>query len=416
MAAGCQRASLIPEGEPHPGEKVYTGCIPENPDELVQVYIDLPENKEPSDIKKESWLYNATVRIEATVGGGTSTVYKSQGVKIKGHGNSTWKSYPKKPYTLKLPAQANFIGTGKTKRWVLLANWMDRTNLRNDVAFEAARQTSMIWTPSGTFVELYLNGEYNGLYWLGEKIHAEGSNFTCDYFYSYDVSDKSEYDFNTQHGHWQNATKVGEIPVELKYPDRDNYTAAEFAVILDRAKKTLYAVEDAIMRGDQPSSVLDLDTVCDWYLINEVLSNNEGKSPKSTFFYYKDGKLHSGPVWDFDYGTFIPEHHGLQLKSSLYYYQLWTHPEFKSHLKHRWSIIKPVFQNLGTYIDKQANLIRKAEARNHEMWPCYPNPLSETADGKVNGDEVLSFDEAVAVMKSALQDRIEEVDLEINRL
>ena len=193
-------------------------------------------------------------------------------------------------------------------------------------------------------------------------------------------------------------------------------TAAEAAVILDRAKKTLYAVEDAIMRGDQPSSVLDLDTVCDWYLINEVLSNNEGKSPKSTFFYYKDGKLHSGPVWDFDYGTFIPEHHGLQLKSSLYYYQLWTHPEFKSHLKHRWSIIKPVFQNLGTYIDKQANLIRKAEARNHEMWPCYPNPLSETADGKVNGDEVLSFDEAVAVMKSALQDRIEEVDLEINRL
>ena len=416
MAAGCQRASLIPEGEPHPGEKVYTGRIPQNPDELVQVYIDLPENKEPSDIKKESWLYNATVRIEATVGGVTSTVYKSQGVKIKGHGNSTWKSYPKKPYTLKLPAQANFIGTGKTKRWVLLANWMDRTNLRNDVAFEAARQTSMIWTPSGTFVELYLNGEYNGLYWLGEKIHAEGSNFTCDYFYSYDVSDKSEYDFNTQHGHWQNATKVGEIPVELKYPDRDNYTAAEFAVILDRAKKTLYAVEDAIMRGDQPSSVLDLDTVCDWYLINEVLSNNEGKSPKSTFFAYKDGKLFSGPVWDFDYGTFTPERHGLQLKSSLYYYQLWTHPEFKSHLKHRWSIIKPVFQNLGTYIDKQANLIRKAEARNHEMWPCYPNPLSETADGKVNGDEVLSFDEAVAVMKSALQDRIEEVDLEINRL
>ena len=416
VVAGCQRASLIPEGEPHPGEKVYTGCIPENPDQIVRVYIDLPNDNEPSDIKKETWLYNVTMRIEATVGGATSTVYKSEGVKIKGHGNSTWKSFPKKPYTLKLPVQANFIGTGKTKRWVLLADWMDRTCLRNDVAFEAARQTSMLWTPSGTFVDLYLNGEYNGLYWLGEKIHAEGSHFTCDYFYSYDVSDPNEHDFDTQHGHWQNATKIGGIPVELKYPDRDNYQTAEFAQILDRAKKTLYAVEDAIMRGDKPSSVLDLDTFCDWYLINEVFCNNEGKFPKSTFYYYKNGKLHSGPVWDFDYGTYTPDHHGLQLKSCLYYYQLWTHPEFKRHLKHRWSIIKPIFQNMGPYIDKRAGQIREAEARNHEMWPCYPNPLSENADGKVNGDELLSFDEAIARMKSTLLARVEEIDLEINRL
>ena len=416
LFAGCQRASLIPEGEPHPGEKVYTGCIPENPDKLVQMYIDLPNDRTPDDIRKEDWLHNATIRIDATVNGATSTVYKQEGVKIKGHGNTTWTSYPKKPYTLKLPVQANFIGTGNTKRWVLLSNWMDRTLLRNDVAFEAARQTSLEWTPSGTFVNLYLNGEYNGIYWLGEKIHVEGSHFTCDYLYSYDLSDPNEHDFDTQHGHWKNATAIGGIPVELKYPDRDNFSEQEFKQVIDRAKRALYAIEDAVMRGNQPSSVLDLNTLCDWYLINEVFTNNELIFPKSTFLYIKNGKLFAGPVWDFDFGTFTPDHHTLSLKSSLYFYQLWAHPEFKKYLKHRWSIIKPVFQNLGPYIDKRASLIRAEENKNHQMWPCYPNPLSENADGKVNGDELLSFDDAVTRMKQVLMQRVQDVDTEINRL
>ncbi len=416
LFAGCQRSSLIPEGEPQPGEKVYTGCIPEHPDKIVQMYIDLPENTKPGDIAKKVWTNDAKVRIEATVDGATSTVYKSEGVKIKGHGNSTWSDYPKKPYTIKLPEQANFIGTGKTKRWVLLANWMDRTCIRNDVAFEAARQTSLVWTPSGTYVELYFNGEYNGLYYMCEKVHVEGSHFTCDYMYSFDISDKTEHDFDTQHGHWQNATKEGEIPVELKYPDRDNYTPADFSLVLKQAKNALYAVEDAIMRGDKPSSILDLDSICDWFLVNEVFCNNEPKFPKSTFYLYKEGKLHAGPVWDFDYGTFTPDNHNLTLKSTLYYYQLWTNPEFKNHLLHRWEIIKSIFKGLGPYIDQQANLIREAEARNHEMWPCYPNPSSETGDGKVNGDENLTFDQAIERMKTSLTQRIQDVETELNRL
>lgn len=416
LMAGCKK-TIIPKGEPEPGERVYTGCIPQNPDKTPQMYLDLPDGWELSDIKKNAWTGNCTVRIQATVNGVESTVFTAQGTQVKGHGNSTFKSYPKKPLTLKFYQQANFIGTGKTKHWVLMANWMDRTLLRNDIALELARRTSMEWNPSGTYVELYVNNEYQGLYWLGEKIHAEGSHFTCDYLYSYDVSDPNEHDFDTHHGHWKRATAMGGIPVELKYPDRDNYSAQEFNSILMNAKNALYSIEDAVMRGDTPSSVLDMNTLCDWYLVQEVCTNNEASFPKSTFLYYKNGKLFWGPVWDFDYGSFNPEHHGLTLKSSLYYYHLWTHPEFKSHLKHRWSIVKPIFRDVAyTYIDQRANLIREAEDRNHKMWPCFPNPLAEDPSGLVNGDELMTFDEAVARVKQALLDRIEEMDLEINRL
>ena len=415
LTAGC-RKTIIPKGQPEPGERVYTGCLPQNPDKLPQFYLDLPQGWELDEIRKDLWTGNCSVHIQASVGGVESTVFKAQGAKIKAHGNSTYKAYPKKPYTINFYQQVNFFGTGKTKHWVLLANWMDRTLLRNDLAFELARHTSLEWTPTGTFVELYVNNEYRGIYWLGEKVHAEGSHFKCDYLYSYDTSDPGEHDFDTKHGHWKKSTRVGEIPVELKYPDRDDYTAVQFNSILMRAKESLYSVEDAVMRGDAPGSAMDMNTLCDYYLVQEVCGNGEIQFPKSTFLYYRDGKVYWGPVWDFDYGTFTPNRHGLPLKSSLYYYVLWTNPEFKRHLKHRWSILKPIFQETAPYIDKRAAFIREAEKRNHEMWPCHPNPLAEDPEGLVNGDELLSFDEAVALVKKSLLNRIEEMDLEINRL
>lgn len=414
--AGCQRQTIVPEGQPEPGKRVYTGCIPQNPDHLPQMYITLPGETGVDDIVKELWTENCSVRIQATVDGVESTVFTAEGSKIKGRGTSTYNDYPKKPFTLKLQEQANFVGSGKTKRWVLLANWMDRTLLRNDFAFELARHTSLEWTPTGTFVDLFINEEYYGLYWLGERVHVEGSNFTCDYLYSYDTSDKEEHDFDTQYGHWKSATETGGIPVEIKFPDRDDYTAEEFYFVLQQAKRTLYGMEDALMKGDLPSSVLDMNTLCDFYIIQELCTNGEPRFPKSTYLYYKNNKIYSGPVWDFDYGTFVPERNTLMINSSLYYFHLWTHPEFRNHLKHRWSLLKPEFLKLTTYLDERAEFIRESEARNHEAWPCFPNPLATDPDGMVNGDEKMTFDQAVARMKTAFLDRIEVLDLEINRL
>ena len=132
FVAGCQDKTIIPEDQPQPGEKVYTGCIPEKTDHLPRLNLQLPQDWELDDIRKEVWTNGCSVSIQASVNGQESTVFTAQGVKVKGRGNSTYKSYPKKPLTLHFFNQVNFIGTGKTKHWVLLANWMDRTLLRND--------------------------------------------------------------------------------------------------------------------------------------------------------------------------------------------------------------------------------------------------------------------------------------------
>ena len=93
---------------------------------------------------------------------------------IKGRGNTTW-NWVKKPYKLKLEKKAKLLGLGdkKSKHWVLLANFMDKTMMRNRVAMELSSMTSLAWTPQSTPVELYIDGVHRGNYLLIEQVRVD---------------------------------------------------------------------------------------------------------------------------------------------------------------------------------------------------------------------------------------------------
>lgn len=92
---------------------------------------------------------------------------------VRGRGNSSWLQ-PKKPYNIKLDKKHEILGMKSSKHWILLANaYYDRTQLHNAAAFEMARLTDYPWVQKGAFVELVLNGEHQGLYYLCEKIRVE---------------------------------------------------------------------------------------------------------------------------------------------------------------------------------------------------------------------------------------------------
>lgn len=419
----CQREFIVsPDSETIPEKP---SVIPAHIETLPRVYITTPREVTSRDV----WMEQAQIRIEVKVAGKDTVVYEGDS-QIRGRGNSTWAYYPKKPYALKLDKKANLIGTGKTRHWVLLANWGDRTLLRNQVAFEAARHTSLEWTPSGVFVNLYMNDPdtgvdavYQGVYWLGEKIRVEGSHFKADYLYSFDSTDRGSEDYSAwchyyKGGEWNE----GEVPVILKYPDKDDYPLYYWISYLQEASLTaLQKKEDVIYHqaSGQWKSQLDLNSFCDWYLVNELCCNGEVRHPKSVFYYIRDGIMYAGPVWDFDFGTFrqsseVPQ---LRLRSSLYYFMLFPHADFRNRLRARWRYLRPQFLRLTDYIDEQADWIRASEQANHEMWPCYPNPLaSPDANGYVNNDEDLSFQEAVDKMKAALLWRIEVMDEQLAQL
>ena len=89
---------------------------------------------------------------------------------MKGRGNSTWEA-PKKPYAIKFSKKKSLLNLPEDKSWVLLANYYDATLLRNDLALYMGNEMSTLdWTPHFQYVDLMLNGEYKGIYQLGEKV------------------------------------------------------------------------------------------------------------------------------------------------------------------------------------------------------------------------------------------------------
>lgn len=382
------------------------------PSDLARVYITTPNQVEITS--KEVWLEGCNIRIIDTKGKENLNVTTS----VRGRGNSTWK-YPKKPYAIKLDSKAEVLGMPKHKRWVLLANWLDRTLLRNDVALEMARQT-MAWAPRGEFVEVYLNGTHLGNYYLCEQIKIDKNRVNVDElkddsdftnssvisggylleFDTYGPNDEINYFY----------TDYKKFPVTIKEPDEDVITSWTHPGYL-YIQGYVNEVEKALSEGASWDSVcekIDIDSFIDFWFVYELAVNREIKHPKSAYMHKKrDGKLYAGPVWDFDYATF--RHISMELTNAehIWYDYLFKYPEFKTAVKTRWAKHKAMLDEIDGYIVRQSELIRKSKDVNISMWPI---------EKSVNEDYQMNFDEAIANMRDAYSVRLTTLDAYISTL
>lgn len=136
---------------------------------IPSLYVDI----RPRELKKVNADKNYVVSE------GKATYIEADGhisydgnlMSFKGRGNSTY-AYSKKPYQFKLEKKADLSGMGKDKTWILLANWLDLSLLRNEVVLNLARQVGMPSAVGCQMVDVYLNGDYNGLYLMTEKIQV----------------------------------------------------------------------------------------------------------------------------------------------------------------------------------------------------------------------------------------------------
>lgn len=364
---------------------------------------------------KEDWIKEAAIRID---GAGRFDNLESAATSIRGRGNSTW-GWPKKPYNLKLAEKQPILGMPKHKRWCLLANYMDRTLLRNKTAYYLASQTSLAWTPHCEYVELFLNGEYQGQYLLAEHVKVDknrvaitemtpqdnaGEALTGGYLLELDFHFDNVWQWHTPHN----------VPFAVKSPDDDELTAVQF----DWIKNHIAEVENCLYGSDfkNPTTgyrrYIDAQSFVDYWLVYEITVNHELGNPGSVFL-HKDrgGKIVAGPVWDFDWGTFSynaspSAQWGLFIQWAWWYGRLFEDSEFRSLAAERWRVLKPKFLTALEYIDEQQEYISLSANANFAIWQM-------TTD--TNGDERLSFDAAVARMRKILAERIEIVDREVSK-
>ena len=347
---------------------------------LPVVMINTP-NGQPIT-SKEVWTEGASIKIYENR---ETVVYDNSALSIRGRGNSSW-NFPKKPYALKLEKKAEILGMPSSKRWALLANYDDRTLMRNQISNEIAHCTSLStglgWTPSGKYVELVFNGQHQGNYYLSEQVRVESNRLDIDEYsdclYEIDRNDMSEdYTFRSA---------IKNFPYHIKSPDAPDVTYF---------KGKIDALETALNNGSGYASLLDYNSFADHWIIQELTQNFEtrGSSPGSVYCYYvydsNGGKVKMGPVWDFDYstynlywllkanrefcsGTTVPANgympNALVNSCSLYYDYLFNDSTFKATVKQRWNAMKSKLDAIASRFDFWYQKLYASEQLNWAMW------------------------------------------------
>ena len=375
---------------------------------------------------KTVWMDGATIRIEKPDG----EVDYEGSTEIKGRGNSTWRWYPKKPYALRLKEKGKILGMPSHKRWVLLANWKDRTLLRNDAAFWLSSHTGLPYTVRGQFVELVMNGKHLGNYYLCEQIKLNKNRVNIDKMdametdpvritggWLLEIDTYYDYQDYVDETHKFRFKDLFNLPWIVKDPDDDEISEVAYEYIQNwiRDLETLLK-DNARVQAHAYEEFLDVDTAIDYLIVEELTGNNDfynnwpSVGPHSTYLYKeRGGKLYHGPVWDFDYHVFCPQyvHQWVGAKQTIFYPALLKDEKFRARLVERWDMYKDELKNLPDYIDQQADLIRQSEKINNKMWPI---------DNDENGDEKMTFQESIDRIKKAFLDKWEWMDQNIRNL
>ena len=353
---------------------------------LPVMYITTENNKPITS--KEDYL-NATYYLDAMGISGYENIGSKaapKNMEIRGRGNYSWTGFDKKPYRIKLADKQALLGMNKSKHFALLAHADDSNDrkgfMRNAVGFELSKMIGMTYTPNAKPLEVVLNGDYIGLYFLTETIRV----------------DKDRVNIVEQEDEETNSDNItGGWLVEI-----DNYDTDPHVTIKEGGKTDMWITYktpevlssqqeqyltqqmkliDNLVYGDKNSNelwnYLDMDALAKFYIVQELTDNYE--SFHGSCYLHKEiganEKWHFGPVWDF--GS------SFNRDKSQYIYQgdVWHNhwipeickfPAFMERVKEIWNeFYNGNYNNIYSFIDAHENLIKQAAAKDKERWGQY---------------------------------------------
>lgn len=349
---------------------------------LPHVYIETEGRK--TITSKDYYIY-ATMRYVDEQD--SIAVYDS--MQIRGRGNSTW-NMAKKPYRIKFQKKEKLLGKGyaNAKSWTLMANAGDKTMFRNALTSLMGDFLGMKNNPAHKFVDMTLNGVYQGTYQISDHIEVrphrvniaeqdfpltEESNITGGYLLEMD----GFYDgvgFSTNKG----------IFSRIHYPDEDELDNRQKQYIsnyVNTFEKTLFSNNFADpKKGYRP--LVDSLSLSGWYLATEISANIDGFY--STYYYKEqdDPHLYFGPLWDYDIaynndyritGTqnrlMAEDGYGSNL-AKIWVNQFLQDPWFCRMIVRdlQNAIDNGLEQYLNEQIDSLATLLKQSQQRNYVKW------------------------------------------------
>ncbi len=425
----------------------YTVFVTEKSNGLPSVLIDT----DGADIPDKLNYVDASISVIGSSVYGAKDIYSAvAGIKLRG--NSTM-SYAKKPYRIKFDKKQDVLGLGKAKSWVLLADYLDPSGLRNQVAFNLATRINkftsettgfQVFAPRMKLVEVYLNGEFKGLYEMGD--HMQANELRVDisewgdedptapgedvgYFIEVEVKDRVLKEGADGYEDWSDYSYIVDVDTDGKTAQKINDKDTENGYVIredDMGKSVIYfqfklpekpsdeqksyiteqmqQVNDLLMKGDDAVwDIFDMDSVIDWYLVNELFKNADSQMQSSVYF-FKNGlkdsdgnlyetpntKLYMGPVWDFDLGAggvaygSMDDPTGWRTSNDEYcawFREMFKMDSFKDAVNTRWANLhsEGILEAMYTDIDSLKEFAGDAAVESFDLWHnTYLNEIDGT--------------------------------------
>lgn len=290
------------------------------------------------------------------------------------------------------------LGMPEENDWILLANYNDKTFMRNSLACHLFNQMGH-YAPRTRLCELVLNEEYFGIYLFTEKIKRDkgrvdiaklryedisGDELTGGYIFKKDFTEGDDFWISKYY------PSVPERDVYFLYsdPEKEDMRSVQSGYLetfIDVYEEYLYGEDfDTIPGGYR--YFIDVASFVDYFIITEITRNGDGYK-KSKYYYKdkdsKDGTIHSGPVWDFDWsmknrtnadvaGTgWIYEKVIGKPNPDGWIFQLMQNPYFANEVHERYFALRDSLLSepvLNAYIDSVHLLVDEAQERHYEKW------------------------------------------------
>ena len=341
----------------------------------------------------------------------------------------------------------SLLGMPEENDWILLANYNDKTLIRNALSFEIFRKMAH-YSPRAKMVEVIVNNVYQGIYFLTEKIKQDKGRVDISKLTSADVTGDAvtggyifKIDSYDATNSWKsNYTSIDhpEKPVYFVYDDpAATDLVAQQKTYLQSAvnsfEKVLYGSGYQNQTTGYPAWI-KINSWLDYFIVSEF-SRNINAYKKNCYYFKnkdsKDSKIHSGPVWDFDSGYknldacspfSATDGSGWSYKindcpdnktnSNGWIVRLLQDPAFASAVNARYTLMRNSYLSSGylnNFIDSVQNLASEAQVRHYTKWNILSSPVG---DAEIDAQPA-TYDGQVLKFKNWIQTRLAWLDVHI---
>lgn len=324
-------------------------------------------------------LKNDYIDCNITILNATGTYSDTLPAYIKGRGNSTWEC-PKKPYNIKLKNKASILGLSSAKKFILLANWYDRTLCRTAVGMKLGQLVNAEWPLHCKYTEVVLNGKHVGNYLITEGVEIGKNRINIDkesgvvVEYRYDEQlDETHKFFQTDYNNWL---------FEFKDPNGDDLTDSQYQMAKDKMNAFELRHLNLKRTDKNIEEFIDLESFVKWFYVKNILQMEEC----NRYYVIENGdpetKIKMGPLWDFDWTLGIDMHYNRYTycwpRNKLYFKYLANNTFFLQNVaQYHFSNRNRIEREIMTYYDEIIDSIQASQKIEESIWhQCETNNVN----------------------------------------